>query len=105
MSNSSSKGTALITGASRASELSMQTVSQNGGTTSFSSHAARGHSKHWLCHGAACMNCRSTAVKFAASNSLYDDAPIHATRGHPTAGPTSKHGHARLEGGQSMALR
>src|SRR5258708_11091344 len=31
-----------------ASELSMQTVSQNGDTTSFSSHAARSHSKHWL---------------------------------------------------------
>src|SRR6266478_4163100 len=27
----------------------------------------------------------STVVKFAASSSLYDDAPIHATRGHPTA--------------------
>src|ERR1700738_3983852 len=26
----------------------MQTVSQNGGSTSFSSHAARSHSKHWL---------------------------------------------------------
>jgi len=26
----------------------MQTVSQNGDTTPFSSHAARSHSKHWL---------------------------------------------------------
>src|SRR6266536_3956982 len=24
-------------------------------------------------------------LEFAASSSLYDDAPIHATRGHPTA--------------------
>jgi len=48
MSNSSSKGTALITAPLGASELSMQTVSQNGDTTLFSSHAARSHSKRWL---------------------------------------------------------
>src|SRR5260370_24854685 len=26
-----------------------------------------------------------SVLEFAASSSLYDDAPIHATRGHPTA--------------------
>src|SRR6266496_1998745 len=32
-----------------------------------------------------CCKKSSTVLECAASSSLYDDAPIHATRGHPTA--------------------
>ncbi len=37
-----------------------------------------------------CCKNPSTVLEFAASSSLYDDAPIHATRGHPTAGAAAQ---------------
>src|SRR6266496_2327770 len=38
----------------------------------------------WIASRPCCKN-PSTVLECAASSSLYDDAPIHATRGHPTA--------------------